>query len=157
MQTGVAIFVRSNPGANEKHRRAGRAENVSGDCSEKKQRTIKKWSRFSPDFHMNSARDDEEGANQRHERDVIAGFAEDAFRLSDPEKIVGGGDGREKEGNAMIVAFPMKLQHEGQKRDAKQEHGKGQHAERMRLGDWNCGSENRHRCNVEDSADALQA
>src|SRR5713101_1486932 len=48
VQTGVAIFVRSNPGANEKHRRAGRAENVPGDCSEKKQRTIKKWSRFSP-------------------------------------------------------------------------------------------------------------
>jgi len=144
VQTSVAIFVRSNPRANEKHRRAGRAENVSCDCCEKKKRAIKRWSGLSADVHMNPARDDEERANQRHETDVIGAFAQDSFGLSNPEEIIRGGDGREQERNEMIVAFPMMFQDEGQKRDAKQEQSKGQHAERMRLGDWNCRSENRH-------------
>ena len=56
---------------------------------------------------MNPARHDEEGANQRHETDVIGAFAQDWFGLSNPEKIVGGGGGREKERNKMVVAFPM--------------------------------------------------
>jgi hypothetical protein len=40
---------------------------------------------------VNPARNDEERANQRYETNVIAGFAQDAFRLPNPEEIVPNG------------------------------------------------------------------
>src|SRR5260370_36447895 len=103
------MFIRANPGANEKHRRARGAENVSRDCSKKQKHAIKNWRGLSANLHVNPARNDEGRANQRHETNVIAGFAQDTFGLPNPEEIVRGGGGGEKERNEMIIRLPMVL------------------------------------------------
>src|ERR1043166_6503559 len=60
VQTGVAIFVGTQPRPDEKHRRAGGAEKAPGHGGEKQKQAIEQGRRFAAYVHVNAAGNNEE-------------------------------------------------------------------------------------------------
>ena len=71
MESGDPVAVHPNPGSDQEHGGAGRAENVGEDSAYRQKHHVAKRGGFPGHAQMDSAGDNIQGADQGHEADIF--------------------------------------------------------------------------------------
>jgi hypothetical protein len=128
VESGEAVAIHPNPRANEEHRCAGGADDIGGDGAAEEEEDVRPRLRAAANGNPDAAGDDEEGADESDEGNVIVKQMTDAQRAFQDEQIIGDRDGAEGDGDLMVMPLPMVAQDEGsagdggEHRDERKDH-----------------------------------
>ena len=125
---GDAIFVHAQPGADEQHGRAGRAEQIGQERADQQEHDVCQGRGLAFQADVNAAGDDEQRGDQDDETDVFACGVPDAIVCLEADQVVQQRHGAERIRRLRIMFLPPVGQKQRRQSDTgEQDHERQNH------------------------------